>query len=96
MLDARLQRLDELARFLSTKLLHAMQMERGRLEGLWERLEALSPASTLRRGYTMALDGEGNLVASTDRVSPGDPLELVMADGRVDARAERVRKDDDQ
>jgi hypothetical protein len=42
------------------------------------------------------LDGEGNLVASAERVSPGDPLELVLADGRVDARAERVRKDDDQ
>ena len=96
MLDARLQRLDEMARFLSTELLHTMEVERGRLEGLWERLEALSPVSTLRRGYALALDGEGNLVASADRVSPGDSLELVMADGRVDARAERVRKDDDQ
>jgi exodeoxyribonuclease VII large subunit len=96
MLDSRLQRLDELARYLSTGLMHTMEVERGRLDGLWERLEALSPASTLRRGYTLALDSDGGLVGSAARVSPGDALELVMADGRVDARAERVRKDDDQ
>jgi len=96
MLDVRQQRLDEVARFLSTKLLHAMEVERGRLDALQERLEALSPTSTLRRGYSLALDGRGELVTSVSRLSPGDPVELVMADGRVDTRTERVRPDDDQ
>ena len=95
-LDARQQRLDEAARYLTTRLGHTMEVERGRLEGLYERLEALSPRSTMKRGYTLALDGDGNLVASVARVSPGDGLELVMADGRVEARAERVRRDDDR
>jgi len=44
----------------------------------------------------LALDGEGNMVGSVSRVTPGDAMELVMADGRVDARAERVRPDDDR
>ncbi len=96
MLDVRQQRLDEMARYLSTGLAHTMEVERGRLEGLWERLEALSPLGTLRRGYALTLDGEGNMVGSVSRVSPGDALELVMADGRVDTRAERVRPDDDR
>jgi exodeoxyribonuclease VII large subunit len=95
MLEVRQQRLDDMTRYLSTRLTHTMEVEGGRLEGLWERLEALSPTSTLRRGYALTLDGDGNMVASVTRVSPGDPLELVMADGRVDARAERVRPDDD-
>ncbi|UCC93816.1 MAG: exodeoxyribonuclease VII large subunit [Thermoplasmata archaeon] len=95
MLDARQQRLDELARIVSTKLLHTMEVERGRLDGLLERLEALSPTSTLKRGYTLTLDAEGDLVGSVTQVSPGDAMELVMADGRVDARAEEVRPDDD-
>lgn len=94
-LEVRQQRLDELARFVSTKLLHTMEVERGRLDGLLERLEALSPTSTLKRGYTLALDDKGDLVGSVSRVSPGDAMELVMADGRVDTRAERVRPDDD-
>ncbi|NIP36372.1 MAG: exodeoxyribonuclease VII large subunit, partial [Thermoplasmata archaeon] len=42
MLDVRQQRLDEAARYLSTRLTHTMEVERGRLEGLFERLEALS------------------------------------------------------
>ena len=96
MVEVRQQRLDELTRFVTTKLLHTMEVERGRLGGLLERLEALSPTSTLRRGYTLALDQEGNLVGSVSAVSPGDVMELVMADGRVDARTERVRPDDDQ
>lgn len=96
MLDVRQQRLDELTRFVSTKLLHTMEVERGRFDGLNERLEALSPISTLERGYTLALDGDGNLVGSVSLVSPGDAMELVMSDGRVDARAERVRPNDDQ
>jgi exodeoxyribonuclease VII large subunit len=96
MVDQRQQRLDEMARYLSTGLAHTMEVERGRLEGLWERLEALSPTRTLHRGYTLALDSGGNLVGSVARVSPGDALELVMADGRVDTRAERVRRDDDR
>jgi exodeoxyribonuclease VII large subunit len=95
MLEARQQRLDELARFLSTKLLHTMEVEQGRLDGLLERLEALSPTSTLKRGYTLALDAKGDLVGSVSRVSPGEALELVMADGRVDTRAEKVRPDED-
>jgi len=96
MVDMRQQRLDELTRFVTTKLLHTMEVERGRLGGHLERLEALSPTSTLRRGYTLALDKDGKLVSGVSAVSPGDALELVMADGRVDTRAERVRPDDDQ
>jgi exodeoxyribonuclease VII large subunit len=95
MLDARQQRVDELTHTLSTKLLHTMEVERGRLTGMDERLEALSPVSTLKRGYTLALDSDGRTVGSVSRVSPGDAVELVMADGRVDTRAERVRPDDD-
>jgi exodeoxyribonuclease VII large subunit len=96
MVDVRQQRLDELERYVSTNLMHTMEVEHQRLGALWERLEALSPTSTLRRGYSMALDGAGNLVSSVARVAQGDPLELVMADGRVDARAERVRPDEDE
>jgi exodeoxyribonuclease VII large subunit len=95
MLNVRQQRLDELTRIVSTKLLHTMEVERGKLAGMFERLEALSPVSTLKRGYTLALNAEGELVGSVTRVSPGDAVELVMADGRVDTRAERVRRDDD-
>jgi exodeoxyribonuclease VII large subunit len=96
MLDVRQQRLDELTRRLTTHGRHMMQVEGARLGSLMERLEALSPRATLERGYAIALDGQGGLVSSVEGVGEGDPLELVLSDGRVDTRAERVRPDDDQ
>jgi len=96
MTEVRQQRLDEIAHRLTTIGRHSMEVERTRLEAVWERLEALSPRGTLRRGYALALDAKGNLVSSVRRVEAGDEMELVMSDGRVDARAERVRPDDDQ
>ncbi len=96
MTEVRQQRLDEVAHRLVTTAHHSMKVERTRLEAVWERLEALSPRGTLRRGYALALDAKGNLVSSVDRVKAGDEMELVLSDGRVDARAERVRPDDDR
>jgi exodeoxyribonuclease VII large subunit len=91
MLEARQQRLDELERRLATTGLYEMERWRSRLGALGERLEALSPTATLLRGYSIALDEEGRPLSSVGQVSPGDALEVVLRDGRVDARAERVR-----
>jgi len=95
MFEVRQQRLDEVVRRMAIGGRHGMERERSRLAGFWERLEALSPVGTLRRGYSLALDASGGLVSSVSQVAQGDPLELVMADGRVDALAEGVRPDDD-
>ena len=96
MLETRLQRLEELERRLTSTGRHVMETERARLSSAWERLEALSPTGTLRRGYSLTLHAGGELVSRVGQVSPGDPLELVLQDGRVDTRAERVRPDDDR
>ncbi len=96
MVELRQQRLDDLVRRLGTTGRHAMEVERGRLGSLSERLEALSPRGTLERGYAIALDAQGKLVSSVEGVSPGDQMELVLSNGRVDTRAERVRPDDDR
>ncbi len=94
MLEVRLQRLDELARRLATTARYDMERERSRLGSLHERLTALSPTSTLARGYSIALDEKGRPITSVRRVQAGDGMEVVLSDGRVDARAERVRPDD--
>ena len=94
MLEGLHQRLDEHTHRLSTVVDRAMEREADRLGSLRERLEALSPLSTLQRGYSIALDAGGNLLSSVARVSPGDTMEVVLSDGRVDARAERVQRDD--
>lgn len=55
------------------------------------RLSAAGPVETMRRGYAVALSG-GRAVRSVDMLSPGDTLEIVMADGRAGAQVTHVEK----
>lgn len=57
-----------------------------RLATISGRLQALSPLSTLARGYAVALRPDGPVVRTVDAVQPGDDLRVRLADGHVDAR----------
>jgi exodeoxyribonuclease VII large subunit len=54
-------------------------------------LSALSPFSTLERGYAIVRDGDGLIVRDAVRVAPSDPLSVRLARGEVDVRVEHVR-----
>ena len=64
-----------------------VERKRARLEHAAGRLRALSPRSTLERGYAIVRGDEG-IVRSAASVTPGDALEVEVADGRFGARAE--------
>ena len=49
------------------------------------RLLALSPAATLRRGYTIAQDADGAVIRSAKEVSPGERLTLRFAEDQLTA-----------
>ena len=55
----------------------------GRLATQAARLEDLSPLSILGRGYALAKDKEGKLVASVQSVSEGDAIALSVSDGVI-------------
>ena len=50
------------------------------------RLQALSPLSTLARGYAVAHTPDGPVIRTVDAVDPGDELRVRLIDGHVDAR----------
>lgn len=54
---------------------------------LSERVEALSPAATLARGYAVVQATDGAVVRRPDAVTPGAPLRLRLADGDLGATA---------
>jgi exodeoxyribonuclease VII large subunit len=58
------------------------------LDGLGGRLEALSPLSTLERGYAVPLDAEGRVLRRVEMFEPGDPFRLRVVDGEVAAKVE--------
>jgi exodeoxyribonuclease VII large subunit len=62
-------------------LIEADQRRRVDLLHQRQRLHLLSPASTLERGYAIALDPEGRAIRSVDQVGPHEPITLRVADG---------------
>jgi exodeoxyribonuclease VII large subunit len=65
----------------------AVERKRARLEHAAGRLRALSPTSTLERGYAIVRGG-GGIVRSAGAVTPGDRIDVQVADGRFGARVD--------
>lgn len=54
------------------------------------RVRALSPLATLRRGYAVLSDADGQLFSSVADVAAGQPVTIRVADGRIGATVDRV------
>jgi exodeoxyribonuclease VII large subunit len=50
-----------------------------------ERLELLSPLAILSRGYSIAMDAKGVIVKRSSDVEPGDPIKLLLGEGKLAA-----------
>ncbi len=68
----------------------ALDRRRRAVDGLRQRLQALGPMEVLRRGYALALDGEGRILRSVDSFKPGMEFTVRLKDGRVAAKARSV------
>lgn len=55
------------------------------------RVRALSPLSTLRRGYGIVADAAGNALTSAGETHPGDTIWVRLADGRITATTASVQ-----
>jgi exodeoxyribonuclease VII large subunit len=61
---------------------------RARSERGGELLGAFSYRGVLARGFALARDAAGQPLRSIVAVTPGMPMEIELADGRIGARAE--------
>lgn len=66
------------------------ERRRARLEALAGRLNALSPLSTLARGYAVARNADGRALGSVMDFAIGEEFTLMVRDGRVEATARRI------
>ena len=89
LLDAR-TRLTRVTREVGRTSQRAVERRRASLQLLSARLHALSPLSTLARGYTVARDAEGNTLSSVRDFEIGDPFTLLLLDGEITARVEEL------
>jgi exodeoxyribonuclease VII large subunit len=86
-LERARQQIDQLHQHLRRAPALMVERKRARLEHAAGRLRALSPRSTLERGYAIVRVDAG-IVRTVEAVTPGDELEIEVADGRFGARAE--------
>ena len=67
--------------------------ERGRqLQGLTATLNAVSPLSTLERGYAIVRDRSRQVIPSTQGLHSGDDIEVVMQDGSAECVVRDIRR----
>lgn len=57
------------------------------VEKLQSTLTALSPQSTLNRGYAVLQAADGKVISQADQVQAGDRLSITVRRGRIDAEA---------
>lgn len=75
-------------RQLSLLIERRMAMSRHRLELLSDRLTALSPEATLRRGYAIVTDEQGRVVHAENEVRSGEAIGVRVERGSFRARVE--------
>lgn len=67
-----------------------------RLHALAQRLNALSPLATLKRGYSISRKTDGEVLTDSEQVSVGDRIEVQLAHGHLACRIEELLDEDHQ
>jgi exodeoxyribonuclease VII large subunit len=67
----------------------SLERKRASLDAAGGRLRALSPRSTLQRGYAI-VRASGRVVSDASTTSAGDRIGVELARGRLGARVEEV------
>ena len=82
------RRVDDIARGAGITLTNRLKITRMQVETREDRVRALDPVATLRRGYSVVQQQvTGQVVTNVDQVEDGDALSITVSDGLVEATA---------
>lgn len=87
-------RLSMLGEQIDAAIAAALRDRQAELSARAAKIEALSPLSTLARGYAVAETDSGALIRSVDGVRVGAPLRLRFSDGELRATVDAVKKNE--
>ncbi|WP_428937098.1 exodeoxyribonuclease VII large subunit [Fontivita pretiosa] len=89
LVDLKRQRLTELSGRLAVAVRHDIDRRTQRIESLGRHLEAVSPQSVLRRGYTITMrKKDGTIIRSAQGAKVGERLLTRFADGTIESVVE--------
>lgn len=74
---------------LDSGMMRRVQRQRDRLQGVFGRLDLLSPFATVARGYAIVTRSDGSVVRDAMAVLPGERIHLQLQHGRLAAIIER-------
>ena len=80
---------EQLGRLMERKI----SDKRHQLALLIEQLKGLSPLDKLNQGYAYVADADGNTLTSVQKVRPGDPVQIYVKDGRINASVEKISRE---
>lgn len=86
------QRLDEYEERLRRAMQSLLEQTRHQLALSEERLRRLSPYEKLESGYGCILTEDGRRIRSVSQVTPGEVVQICLADGRMTARIQEVKE----
>ena len=69
----------------------SMRDRAGGLQNRAARLNSLAPEQTLKRGYSICLDGGGGgIIRSADQSGKGQPVKVLLSAGRLEATVDEA------
>jgi exodeoxyribonuclease VII large subunit len=78
---------------LGSAMQAGLEQRRRQLSATGRELNAVSPLATLQRGYSVLREpSTGGVIGSVEDLKPGDKLEAMLADGRVEMTAGKIFK----
>jgi len=90
--ESESQRLDMLTLRLTHSLNRRVDSSARRIDKDIASLDALSPLKVLSRGYSLATNPlTGACITSVSHVSPGQPVQIQLADGLIHCKAEKIQ-----
>jgi len=89
--------LSQLRGRLASAAVYNVKASRHRFDAAVGQLDSLSPLAVLGRGYSLTrLQPSGAIVRSAAQTHPGDVVEILLHQGALDARVERLKERDDR
>jgi exodeoxyribonuclease VII large subunit len=87
-LDSYLQLIDALQMRMENAVGRTIERAQAVVTGSTEHLQAVSPLSTLKRGYAIVRHKEGRIITSISHIKTGDAIEVRISDGSFDANVD--------
>ena len=96
MLQKELQRMEQLSALIPRFAQTALDREVHRLELLEHRLKASDPDLLLKRGYSITLSSDGEIITDVSKIKPGEQIVTRMQGGELVSEVKQVNNNVDK